>query len=136
MGLRFCRCLIRSIVLVVFSSGPNALAVRQEPSEVEAGCFNPVTGELSEAGPHRRDRIMDGNSAARHQNRLGSRSQTVSLSRTMPRMPEQHSDFLVHLELRPKPSQAGRGRGLISIPSGPSAVQSYFLDITYKEEGR
>ena len=28
-GLRFCRCLIRSIVLVVFSSGPNALAVRQ-----------------------------------------------------------------------------------------------------------
>ena len=35
-GLRFCRCLIRSIVLVVFSSGPNALAVRQEPSVVEA----------------------------------------------------------------------------------------------------
>lgn len=35
-GLRFCRCLIRSIVLVVFSSGPNDLAVRQEPSVVEA----------------------------------------------------------------------------------------------------
>ena len=49
------RTSLESIVLVVFSSGPNALAVRQEPSVVEASCFNPVTGELSEAGPVRTD---------------------------------------------------------------------------------
>jgi len=36
MSLRFCRFLIRSIVLVVFSSGPSALAVHPELSVVEA----------------------------------------------------------------------------------------------------
>ena len=36
MSPRYCRCLIRSIVLVVVSSGPCALAVQQEPGVVEA----------------------------------------------------------------------------------------------------
>jgi len=36
MSLRSCRCLIRSIVLAVVSSGSNVLAVHQEPSVVEA----------------------------------------------------------------------------------------------------
>jgi uncharacterized protein DUF5060 len=36
MGLRFRHCLIRSIVLAVVSSGPNALAVHHEPRVVEA----------------------------------------------------------------------------------------------------
>ena len=36
MGLPFCRCLIRSIMLVAVTSGPDALAVQQQPSVVEA----------------------------------------------------------------------------------------------------
>ncbi len=36
MSLRYCRCLIRSIVLVAVSSGPHALAAHQEPSVVAA----------------------------------------------------------------------------------------------------
>ncbi len=48
-----------------------------------ASFFNPVTGELqrSRCRPYRRDRIMDGDTAGRHQDRLGPRSQEAKPSR-------------------------------------------------------
>jgi len=75
---------------------------RQDPEPRRGSCLyrqllqsRHGRAERSRSGPHRPDRIMDGKSAARHQNGLGTRSQTVSLSRTIPRRPEQHSLSLV-----------------------------------------